>query len=70
MSKSVFPRTEVEDMPPQIPARTRNAPVPVPRWVIVSIVILLLLLVVMAILSFTSHGMGHMSFIEEGWPTL
>ncbi len=66
MSQRFFPRPEVEDTPPQTPTRARRATTPIPRWVIVLIVLLLLLVVVFAILHFSGHGMGHMSFIEEG----
>jgi hypothetical protein len=58
MSKSLFPRTEVEETP----ARTRKVTAPLPRWVLVTLAILLLGVVVFAILHFTGsgHGMGNM----------
>ncbi len=65
MSKSVFPRTEIEDTPP----RARKATAPVPLWVIVTLGIILLGVVLFAILHFTGgHGMGHMkmSILESG----
>jgi hypothetical protein len=56
MSKSVFPRPEVEDAP----ARARKATAPMPRWVMVTLLILLLGVLLFLILHFTGHGMGHM----------
>lgn len=62
MSKSVFPRTEVEETP----IRTCRTTAPMPRWVKVSLVILLLLALLFVTLHLTGNGMGHMhtSFIE------
>ncbi len=65
MSKSPFPRPEVEDAP----TRARRATAPMPRWVIVLLVLLLLGVLLFAILHLTGgHGMGHMhmSLIEGG----
>lgn len=63
MSKSIFPRTAVEETP----TRPRRTAAPMPRWVMVLLVILLLVVLLFVILHFTGNGMGsmHMSFLEE-----
>ncbi len=66
MSKDVLPQTQSEEMP----TRARQATVPVPRWVLVTLAILLLGVVLFAILHFTGsdHGMGNMKMsIPESW---